>query len=76
MVGDHLIAQFRYLYKLPVVKRNLQTLATGIKGSKGTIDNTCKADLNWGGYEETRMFNVAHLSGGNMILEKPMLQDM
>ena len=65
-----------YLYKLPVVKIEPKTLATAIKGSKGTVDKTCDVELNWGGFEETRMFYVAHLSGWHMILGKPGLQDV
>ena len=74
--GDLISAQFVYLYKLPVVKIEPKTLATAIKGSKGTVDKTCDVELNWGGYEETRMFYVAHLSGWDMILGKPALQDV
>ena len=61
IAGDLISAQFVYLYKLQVVKIESKTLATPIKGSKGTIDKTCEVELNWGGYEETRMFDVAHL---------------
>ena len=53
--GDLLSAQFVYLYKLPVVKIVPKTLTTAIKGSTGTVDKTCEVELNWGGFEETRM---------------------
>ena len=65
-----------YLYKLPVVKIELKTLATTMTGSKRTVDKTCRAELNRRGYEETRIFNVAHLSGWHIILGKPALQDV
>ena len=71
--GDLISAQFVYLYKLPVVKIEPKTLVTAIKGSKATADKTCKVELNWGGYQETRMFCIAHLSGGDMILGKSAL---
>ena len=74
--GDLISARFVYLYKLPVVKLDPKTLATAIKGSKGTVDKTCEVELNWGGVEETKMFYVAHLSGWDMILGKPALQDV
>ena len=74
--GDLFSAQFVYLYKLPVVKIEPKTLATAIKGSKGTVDKTCEVELNWGGFEETRMFYVAHLSGWDIILGKPVHQDV
>ena len=61
--GDLISAEFVYWYKLPVVKIAPKTLATAIKGSKATVDKTCEVELNWGGFEETRMFYVAHLSG-------------
>ena len=74
-IGRDLIsAEFVYLHKLPVVKIEAKTLATAIKGSKGTVDKTCEVELNWGGYGETRTFYVAHLSGCDMILGKPALQ--
>ena len=44
--GDLISAQFVYLYKLPVVKIEPKTLATAIKGSKGTVDKTCEVELN------------------------------
>ena len=65
-----------YLYKSLVVKIEPKTLATSIKVSEGTVDKTCKAELNWRGYEETRMFYVVHLSGWVMILGKPALPDV
>ena len=74
--GDLISAQFVYLYKLPVVKIEPKTPATAIKGSKGTVDKTCAVELNWGGFEESRMFYVAHLSGWDMILGKPTLEDV
>ena len=52
-----------YLYKLPVVKIEPKTLATATKGYMGPVDKTCGVELNRGGYAETRMFYVAHLSG-------------
>ena len=61
--GDLIRAQFVYLYKLPVVKIEPKTLATAIKGSKVSVDKTCEVELNWAGYEETRIFYVAQLSG-------------
>ena len=45
--GDLISAQFVSLYKLPVVKIEPKTLATPIKGSKGTVDKTCEVELNW-----------------------------
>ena len=74
--GDLISAQFVYLYKLPVDTIEPKTLATAIKGSQGTVDKTCEVELNWGGYEETRKFYVGHLSGWDMILGKPALQDV
>ena len=74
--GDLISAQFMYLYKLPVVKIEPKTLVTAIKGSKGNVDKTCEVEINWGGFEETRMFYVAHLTGWDMILGKPALQDV
>ena len=74
--GDLIRAQFVYLYKLPVVKIEPETLATAIKGSKGTVDKTCEVEINWGGFEETRMFYVSYLSCWHMILGNPVLQDM
>ena len=74
--GDLISPQFVYLYKLPVVEIEPKTLATAIKGSKGTVVKTCEVELNWGGFEETRMFYVAHLSGSHMILGKPALHDV
>ena len=74
--GDLISAQFVYLYKLPVVKIEPKTLVTAIKVSNGTVGKTCDVEINWGGFEETRMFYVAHLSGGDMILRKPALQDV
>ena len=68
--GDLISAQFVYLYKLPVVKIEPKTLATAIKASKGTVDKTCEVELNWAGYEETRIFYVAHLLGWDMSLGK------
>ena len=65
-----------YLYQLPVVKIEPKTLATAIKGSNGTVDEPCEVELNWGGFEATRIFYVAHLSGWDMILGKPALQDV
>ena len=44
--GDLISAQFVYLYKLPVVKIEPKTLATAIRGSKGTVDKTCEVELN------------------------------
>ena len=44
--GDLISAQFVYLYKLPVVKIAPKTLATAIKGSKGTVNNTCAVELS------------------------------
>ena len=38
------------------------------------MDKTCEVDLNSGGYEETIMFYVAHLSGWDMIHGKTALQ--
>ena len=76
MEEDLISAQFVYLNKLPVVKMELKTLSTAIKESKGTVDKTCKVELNWRAYDETRMFDVAHLSGWDMILRKPALQDV
>ena len=76
-IGEDLIrAQFVYPYKLAVVKIEVKTLATHIRGSKGTVDKTCEVELNCGGYEETRMFYEVHLSGWDMILGKPALQDV
>ena len=76
-IGRDLIsAQFVYLYKLPLVKIEPKTLVTAIKGFKRTIDKTYKVELNWRGYEETRMFNVAHLSGCDMIIAKHGLQNV
>ena len=63
IAGDLISAQFVYLYKLPALKIEPKTLATAMKGSKGTVDKTCDVELNWGGYDETSMFYVAHLSG-------------
>ena len=74
--GDLISAQFVYLYKLLLVKIEPKTTATAIKGSKGTIDKTSEVEINWGGFEETRIFYVAHLSGWDMILGKPALQDV
>ena len=74
--GDLISAQFRYLHKLPIVKIETKTLATAIKESNATLDKTCEVELNWGGYEETRMFYVAHLSGRDMILTKRALLDV
>ena len=74
--GDLISAQFVYLYKLPKVKIETNTLATAIKGSKGTVDKTCEVELNWEGFEEIRMFYVAHLSGWDMIVGKPARQDV
>ena len=71
---DLISAQFVYLYKLPIVKMEPMTVATTIKGSKGTIDKTCEVERNCRGYEETRMVYVAHLSGWDMILGNPALQ--
>ena len=66
-------ARFVYLYKLPVVKIEHQTLATVIKRSKGRVEKTYEVELKWRGYEEARMFHVAHVSGWDMILRKPGL---
>ena len=74
--GDLISAQFVYLYKLPVVTIEPKTLATAIKASKGTIDKTSLVGLNWGGYADTSMCCVAHLSGWDMILEQPVLQNV
>ena len=76
MGGDLNSAQFVYLYQLPVVKIETNTLATAIKASKETVDKTCGVELTWAGFEETRMFYVAHLSGCDMILGKLPLQDV
>ena len=76
-IGEDLISsQFMYLYKLPVVKIEPKTLVTAIKVSNGTVGKTCDVEINWGGFEETRMFYVGHLSGWDMILGKPALQDV
>ena len=74
--GDLISTQFVYLYKLPVVKIESETLATAIEAYKGTVDKTCEVELNWRGFEESRMFCVAHLSGWDRILVKPALQDV
>ena len=74
--GDHLSAQFVYLYKLPVVKIKRKTLSTAMKVSKGTIDKTCEEELDWGGDEETCMIYVEHLLGWHMILGKPALRNI
>ena len=58
--GDLISAHVVYLYKLPLVKIEPETLATAIKGSKGSVDKTSEVELNWGGCEETRMFYVAY----------------
>ena len=58
--GDLISAQFLYLYKLPVVKIEPQTLATSIQRSKRTVDKTSELDLHWEDDEETRMFHVVH----------------
>ena len=42
--GDLIRATFVYLYMLPVVKIEPKTLATAIKGSRGTDANTCEAE--------------------------------
>ena len=61
--ADSISSQFVYLYKLPVVTIESKTLATAIKWSKGTVNQTGEVTLNSGGYEETRVVYVAHLSG-------------
>ena len=76
IAGDLICAQFVNLYKLPVLKIERNTLATAIKGCKGNVDKTCEAELNWGGYEETSMIHVPHVSGSDMILRKPALQEV
>ena len=58
--GDLISPQFVYLYELPVVKMEPKTLATAIKGSKGTVDKTGEVEVKWGGYEETRTFYLAY----------------
>ena len=63
------------LYELTVVKIALKTLTTASKESTGTVDNTCEGDLNSGGYGETRMFYVVHISGWDIILTNPALHD-
>ena len=42
----------------------------------GTVVKTWEVELNSGGYEETGMFYVKHLSGSEMIFGKPALQDV
>ena len=76
IAGDLITAQYVYLYKLPLVKIGTKSLATAIKGSTASIDKTCEVDLNWGAYEETRMFHIAHLSGWDMINEQHALRDV
>ena len=70
---DLIRVRFVFLYKLPAVKIEHKTLATTIKGYKGTVDETCEVDLNWGGCKETGMFCVGHLSGWDMIRGKPAI---
>ena len=74
--ADPISAQFVYLYKLPVLEIEPNTLATAINVSKGTIGQICDVELNWGGYEETRIFYEAQLSGWDMMLRRPRLQDI
>ena len=74
--GDLISLQFVYLYKLLVRQIEATTVATTSKGSKATVDKTSEVELNWGAYEVTRMFYVAHLPGWHMILGKPILQDV
>ena len=40
------------------------------------VDKTDEVGLNWRGYEKTRMFYVAHLSGWDIILGNPAVQDV
>ena len=54
----------------------LKTLAITVKGSNGTIDKIYEVELNCGAYEETRIFYVAYLSGWDMIIRIPALQDV
>ena len=74
--GVLISAQFVYLYKLTEVKIQRNTLATAIKGCQVTVDKTSEVSRNWGGYEKPRMFFEAYLSGWDMMLGKPGLQDV
>ena len=76
IAGDLISAQLVYPYKLPIVKIETKTLATANKGSKRTVDKTCEVELIREGYQETRIFYVAYLSGWNIILSKHVLQDV
>ena len=69
-------AQFVYLYNLPVGNIEPKTLASAIKVSKGTVAKTCEGELNCGAYKATRMFYIEHLSGWDMILGIPTIQNM
>ena len=62
-----------YIHKIPTKEIEKKSLNTAIKGSKGTINKSCKINLNWLGYTEIRTFYVAHLSGWDLILGEPAL---
>ena len=76
IAADIIRAQFVVLYDLPVVKIEAKAQATAIKGSQGTVAKTCEVELNWRGYQETRMFYVAHSCAWDRIHGKPALQDV
>ena len=71
--ADVIRVQFGYLYKLPLVSIQPKTIATPIRGSKGTVVKTREVELNCGRYEENRIFHVAHLSGCDIISGKPVV---
>jgi len=71
--GDHINAQFAYLYGLPTYGIDKKSLNTVIKGSEGVIESTCDVQMDYGGYTETRTLYVVHLAGWDMILGKPEL---
>ena len=74
--GDLIDSKFVHLYRIPTRPSDKKTLTIAIKGSQGTIDKECAIQLDWIGYLEERTFNVAHLSGWDMILEEPAVSAM
>ena len=72
-VGDLIESKFVHFYRIPTRPSEKKTLTTAIKGSERTIDKQCTIQLDLIRYWEEDTFNVANLSGWDMILEEPAL---